>query len=147
MFTFLLMMAVASTGMLVGYRLVTGRDLVTLSEFGVAGQAEVQVISPVLKGTTSPTPSPTPTALPSATPSPTPAPETQRFMVIGNTDGQGVYLRRTPRMDDKLQAWPDNTRMELLGEVVQGDGRTWRKVRAPNGAEGYIPAEFLVAAP
>src|SRR5262249_17882938 len=27
--------------------------------------------------------------------------------VVAGTDGEGVFLRRTPRLDDKLGAWPD----------------------------------------
>jgi hypothetical protein len=66
-------------------------------------------------------------------------------MVVGNTDGMGVYMRRTPNMGDRLRAWPDNTRMEVLERGVTSEGRSWLKVRAPDGSEGYVPAEYLVA--
>ncbi len=86
---------------------------------------------------------PTPTQAP--TPSPTPA--QVRAYVVGNTDGVGVWLRRTPRMNDYLLAWVDGTRMEVVGPDVQAEGRLWRHVRDPRGNVGYIPAEWLVPAP
>lgn len=65
-------------------------------------------------------------------------------MRVGNTDGQGVYLRRTPRIDDKIRPWMDNTPMVVVGPAESGDGTNWLRVRAPDGTEGYIPAEYLV---
>ena len=63
---------------------------------------------------------------------------------VGNTDGEGVYIRRTPRMDDRIRPWRDGTPMVVIGPVVVGDGQTWNHVRAPDGTEGYIPAQYLV---
>lgn len=147
-FTFFLMMTVAIGGTLVGYRSITGRDLVSLDDLGLihsatspgptAGPRE----APVATVPPSPTPAPTP---PPATP--TPVPDTPQTMFVGNTDGQGVFVRRTPRLEDRLRAWRDGTRMEILGRTIEAEGRKWRKVRAPDGAEGYIPEEFLVDRP
>ncbi len=64
--------------------------------------------------------------------------------MVGNTDGEGVFLRRTPRMDDKIRAWIDHTPMVVVGPPVTGDGQTWQHVRAPDGTEGYVPARYLV---
>ena len=146
-FTFLLMMTVATVGILSGYRLITGRDLVNLAEFGVGSEAN---ISSLVAGTpTAPTtaPRPSPTPQPTAAPTPTRMPDKTQIMVVGNTDGQGVYVRRTPRMEDKLQAFRDGTRMEVLGDSVDGEGKKWSRVRTPDGAEGYIPEQFLVTLP
>lgn len=63
--------------------------------------------------------------------------------VVANTGGEGVYLRRTPRLDDRLVAWPDGTSLQDLGEEATGDGLTWRKVRDPNGNVGYVPTKWL----
>jgi hypothetical protein len=68
----------------------------------------------------------------------------QATMVVGNTDGMGVYMRRSPSMGDRLRAWPDNTRMEVLERDITSEGRTWLKVRSPDGAEGYVPSEYLL---
>lgn len=66
-------------------------------------------------------------------------------MVVGNTDGMGVYMRRTPNLGDRLRAWPDNTRMEVLERDITSEGRSWLKVRAPDGSEGFVPAEYLLS--
>jgi hypothetical protein len=68
-------------------------------------------------------------------------------MVVGNTGGEGVFLRATPHLNDKLRAWRDGSRMEIIGKPVDSDGLKWIKVRAPDGAEGYIPELYLVNQP
>ncbi len=146
-FAFFLMMTVAVGGTAVGYRLITGRDLINLADLGLVPQARSVVSAsdpnssrPVVVA--NPTPSPT---VPPATPSP--APDTPQTMIVGNTDGQGVYLRRTPRMEDRVRAWRDGTKMEILGRLTESEGHKWWKVRAPDGAEGYVPAEYLTDMP
>jgi len=118
---------------------------------------------PIVPPTQPPAPTPTPGG-PAASPTPpsgaaqvtpgtqpspqaSPAPASQASLRVGNTGGEGVYLRRTPRMDDKIRPWADNTPMEVIGPRVEGDGHMWEKVRAPDGTEGYLPAEFLVGGP
>ncbi len=148
MFTFFLMMMVASAGSLVGYRIITGKNLINLADFGIGGQAGTSstVVAARAAPTTGPS-TPIPAPKPTAAPTPTRAAEASKIMLVGNTDGQGVYLRRTPRLDDKLQAWADRTRMEVTGNPVDGDGRKWWKVRTPSGVDGYVPVEFLVDLP
>lgn len=75
----------------------------------------------------------------------TATPEPVRWYVVGNTGGDGVYIRRTTRLADRIVAWPDGTRMEALFEEQHVDGRLWRKVRDPRGNVGWVPAEYLVA--
>jgi hypothetical protein len=84
---------------------------------------------------------PAPVVQPAATPSPTPLPER---LVVGNTNGDGVALRRTPNLNDRLVAWQDGSVMEVIGPDTTGDGLTWRNVRDPKGNTGYIPAQYLV---
>ncbi len=146
-FVFLLMMAVAIGGVLGGYRVVTGRDLIGLSDFGIGrGSAKAEALSPTARPAT-PTlaPAATATSIPVATATPVPA-KTQ-VMMVGNTDGAGVFMRKTPHLADKLRAWVDGTKMEVTGDPVESDGQQWLKVRAPDGTEGYIPKEYLVASP
>ena len=103
---------------------------------------------PTAAPTGTPVASPSPTATPAPSPSPTPtqanAPATGQTLRVGNTDGQGVFLRRTPQMNDKVRPWLDGTPMVVVGPSVAGDGHTWQHVRAPDGTEGYIPSEYLV---
>ena len=63
-------------------------------------------------------------------------------MYVGNTDGEGVYLRNSPAMDDKNKAYPDGTALTIIGDDVTGDGQTWKHVKAPDGTEGYVPAQY-----
>ncbi|MGI5836663.1 MAG: SH3 domain-containing protein, partial [Chloroflexota bacterium] len=84
---------------------------------------------------------PTPTA------TATPVPDASQIMLVANTDGLGVYIRRTPNPNDKINAYQDGTKMEVIGQAVESAGQKWYKVRAPDGIEGYIPAQFLVDAP
>jgi len=81
-----------------------------------------------------------------STPTPQPTPtHTRSTAVVGNTGGDGVYIRRTPAMADKIKAWPDGTRMTVLGEDRQAEGRAWCNVEDPDGTVGWVPAEYLVS--
>jgi hypothetical protein len=67
---------------------------------------------------------------------------------VGNTDGQGVFLRRTPTLADRLSlAYPDGTPLVVIGDDVDGDGHHWHHVGAPDGREGYVPVAYAVAVP
>jgi hypothetical protein len=63
-------------------------------------------------------------------------------VVVAGTDGEGVFLRRTPRADDRLQAWSDGTQLDLLGPDVELDGLRWTPVRDPCGAAGWVPMRY-----
>lgn len=149
MFVFVLMMAVTFGVATSGYRAITGRDLLDLVGTGaVAASARTASESASPKPTASP--APTAVQIPTATaarPTPTPAPAATKRMVIANTDGIGVYLRASPKLDDKLKPWMEGTSVETSGGPVEGDGTSWQKVRTPDGSEGFIPVQFLAAAP
>ena len=38
-----------------------------------------------------------------------------------------------------MATYPERTSLLVIGEDTEGDGLTWRIVRAPDGTEGYIP--------
>ena len=84
---------------------------------------------------------PVPAGVPAAT---APPQATGRVFVVGNTGGEGVYLRRTPRSSDRDRAYPDGTRLEQIGEDVRAEGTTWRNVRAPDGRTGWVPAQYTL---
>jgi len=94
-------------------------------------------VTPTSTAATSPTAKPQQTAAPTATSVPVTA-------HVGNTGGDGVYLRHTPRMTDKWVSWPDNTPLVLLGGEADGDGQHWLQVRDPRGNVGWVPAQFVV---
>ena len=72
---------------------------------------------------------------------------TADVVYIGNTGGIGVFLRRTPQATDRLKAYPDNTRLVVIGPDVGAEGRPWRHVRAPDGVEGYVPVQYTSSQP
>ena len=72
---------------------------------------------------------------------------TADVVYVGNTGGIGVFLRRTPQATDRLKAYPDNTRLAVIGPDVGAEGRSWRHVRAPDGLEGYVPAQYTSEQP
>lgn len=92
-------------------------------------------------------PSPSPAAAATAAPTESAPATPSNVVYVGNTDGEGVYLRKTPNMEDRLQAYPDGTRLTIIGDDVEGDGQTWKHVRAPDGSEGYVPAQYTTSSP
>lgn len=145
LFTFLLMMGVAVGGGLAGYRMITGKELIRASDFGIATSADVVLVPAPTAGAPVPTHAPAPTVAPAPTAAPaaTATPTVLQGLVVANTGGLGVYTRRTPHMDDKLRAWMDGTKMDLLQSGIQSDGIGWMKVRSPDGAESYVPQQYL----
>lgn len=87
-----------------------------------------------------------PTTTPAGAPN-APPPAAPRFFLVANTGGAGVYLRRSPRLADRLNAWPENTRLQEIGPETVAEGLTWRHVRAPDGTEGFVPAQYTGDAP
>jgi len=89
------------------------------------------------------TPSPIPAEAPSpvAVASPV-APLRVRVMGAGVDE---VNLRAEPSLSGaRLKGLFDGAELELLGEDVEADGRTWRNVRDPTDrSEGWVAAEFL----
>jgi hypothetical protein len=84
----------------------------------------------------------TATSIFAATPSP---PLPARFLLahVGNTQGDGVFLRHTPRLSDRWIAWVDHTPLVMLGVEQDGDGQHWLQVRDPKNDVGWVPAQFV----
>jgi hypothetical protein len=91
-------------------------------------------------------------AVPSPSPPPPPRPTATTAVVstttvwVGNTDGEGVYVRKTPVMADRVRAYPDGTPLTIVGDDVDGDGQHWKRVKTPDGLEGYVPSIYTVDA-
>lgn len=71
---------------------------------------------------------------------------TPRRFTVANTGGEGVYLRRTPRLADRDIAYPDGTALVAIDDDVNGEGLLWHHVRTPDGKSGYIPAQYTTEA-
>lgn len=105
---------------------------------GVAGSA-----TPTAVPRSSPQPAPAPTQAAPVTPTPA-GPVVSPAYYVGNTGGDGVYLRHTPRLSDKAGAWPDGAAMLGRGPRVTAGGVEWLNVKAPDGTTGWIPTQYLV---
>jgi hypothetical protein len=70
------------------------------------------------------------------------APPSLGTVYVANTDGIGVYLRRSRNVNDRLTAWPDGTAMEVTQPPDVADGVEWVGVRTPNGQDGFIPTQY-----
>jgi len=129
-----------------------------LSACGVLGGASPTAPpSPAPAGvpaaTTVPAPSPT-RAQAAATASPVPSkptdtavPATATTVWVGNTDGEGVYVRKTPVMADRVRPYADGTPLTIVGDDVDGDGQHWKHIKTPDGLEGYVPSIYTVESP
>jgi SH3-like domain-containing protein len=77
-----------------------------------------------------------------------PAPALPSVLYVGNTDGQGVFLRSQARdgNDTRLTAWTDGTAMTPLEttSVQEASGAaTWVRVRDPKGDTGWVRQTYL----
>lgn len=123
--------------------LILGGMLSSLSKScdGSTGSSKSQLaVASASKTPFFPTPQPSPTdivtPLPSSTPTPAP-------VVVANTGGDGVYIRKTTSAGDKLKVWPDGTVMLVIGDDRESEGRKWKNVRDPDSNIGWVPAEFV----
>jgi hypothetical protein len=107
---------------------------------GVSGWLPAAAIS-LVDDQPIPTPTPRP-PLPSATAArPTAAPTPRPLVVTGS--GSGLFLRVQPGQGAVIRAYPDGTAVAPLGEMTQLEGRRWLRVRAPDGQEGWMAADYL----
>ncbi len=106
-----------------------------------------------------PTPTPTPTSLP---PTPTEAPTSTPVLatatalpatrlIVANTGGDGVSLRRDPTQSqaggNRIRVWPDGTVLTPTGESIHADGWDWYKVKDPAGNVGWVPKQYVSEGP
>jgi hypothetical protein len=65
---------------------------------------------------------------------------------VANTGGTGVRLRTQPsRTSQVASVLPEGTVLEIVGPDAQGDGLTWKNVRAPGDGRGYVAADYTAA--
>jgi hypothetical protein len=100
-----------------------------------------------------PTPAPVATVAPTAAPTAAPTvaippaltePPAPARLVVNNVGSDGLSLRRTAGTGgQRIKVWNDGAEMADLGETTENGGKTWRKVRDPDGNVGWVAAEFL----
>ncbi|MBI3966107.1 MAG: zinc ribbon domain-containing protein [Chloroflexi bacterium] len=134
-------------------RVVIGLGLLAAGVIGFMAFAPTGDRSNASVANVAPSPSPRATALSVArptiepttapTPPPAPPPVTPRFVAVANTGGDGVYLRRSPNLGDRIRVYPEGARLQDLGETTNANNVEWRKVKATDGTEGWIPVQYL----
>lgn len=90
-------------------------------------------------------------ASPAAT---SPPRSTARAYAVASTGGEGLYLRRSPQRtacktaprpaNGVVPAYREGTALRQTGPDQVNAGQTWRQVRAPDGQEGWVPAEYTI---
>ena len=91
--------------------------------------------------TSQPTASPTSLAPPTSTPVP------EQVEVFGVGSG-GANLRAEPGTGGRIvQNLPDGTRLTVIGDDREADGRPWRNVRGEAGTTGWIAGEVVRSLP
>jgi hypothetical protein len=99
--------------------------------------------SPVPGGSPSPAPGGGTVIQPGASPSPAAAAPGVKLKVV-NTEGQGANMRQRPSTAAPIvRTLPEGTSVEAIGDPTTAEGRTWRNVRDPNGATGWIATDLL----
>lgn len=111
------------------------------------------VASPTAAPTATPGAADTPTAV-AASPIPAesagpPAPpgarEDLEDLVIYGTEGAGLWLRRAPG-GEQIDVYREGTRLQPLGSSIEAQDRVWYNVRMPDGVEGWLAAQYTIAA-
>ncbi|MHB1007191.1 MAG: hypothetical protein ACYC3S_16345, partial [Chloroflexota bacterium] len=100
--------------------------------------------------TPTPTPPPTVTVVASPTPVPTATSTTTATgatVLVGNTGGDGVWIRKTLTASDRIRSWVDGTKMTVVGADQTAEGRVWKNVKDPAGNVGWVPTQYLIPAP
>jgi hypothetical protein len=74
-------------------------------------------------------------------------PDEPEHAVVANTNGRGVVLRRSARPDDRTPAGlREGTSVAVLERSGPASGDDMAHVRADNGQEGWVPAQYLAPA-
>ena len=68
------------------------------------------------------------------------------MLTVRGTGSSGLVVRRTPG-GDRVASANEGEQVVDLGERQQVARREWRRVRAPDGVEGWAAAEFLIPTP
>jgi len=88
-----------------------------------------------------------PTVPPGVTATPSEVAQSAEALVVGRTDGDGVYIRSSIKPEKKVKIWPDGTQMLVVGADQTVDRRSWKNVRDPAGNVGWVPSQYLMPTP
>ena len=67
------------------------------------------------------------------------------FVVIANTNGEGLNVRQEPSSAGRvLHAWPERTRLEVVGPDSTISVVVWKHVKDPSGNIGWAQARYTI---
>jgi hypothetical protein len=65
---------------------------------------------------------------------------------VTGTEGQGVTVREKPGLAGrKLAVAPEGSRLLVVGDDAEADGRKWRNVKTAAGITGWVAAQYVKA--
>jgi hypothetical protein len=76
---------------------------------------------------------------------PLPQPRTVPSLAVVGVGLQGLVMRSEPGGGDRVRLVDEGTDLRDLGEEREASGRYWKRVLHPDGPEGWVASEFLVA--
>ena len=74
-----------------------------------------------------------------------PAPRTIPSLAVVGVGLQGLVMRSEAGGGDRILLVNEGTDLRDLGEGQEAGGRYWKRVRHPDGPEGWVASDFLVA--
>jgi uncharacterized hydrophobic protein (TIGR00271 family) len=113
----------------------------TLTATATPSPTPAATATPTMTATATSSPTSTVAVTPTATATPTPV-----AAVIGDTGGQGVFLRQTPG-GEVVDALAEGAPVEILNEREVVDDIEWVQVRDEDGRVGWVAAQYVQPQP
>ena len=76
---------------------------------------------------------------------PSPRSRTVPSLAVVGVGLQGLVMRSEPGSGERVRLVDEGTDLRDLGEEREAGGRYWKHVHHPDGADGWVASEFLVA--
>jgi hypothetical protein len=71
-------------------------------------------------------------------------PRTVPSLAVSGVGLQGLVMRSEPGGGERVRLVDEGTDLRDLGEEQEAGGRSWKRVRHPDGPEGWVASDFLV---
>lgn len=73
------------------------------------------------------------------------SPRTVPSLAVAGVGLQGLVMRSEPGGGERIRLVDEGTDLRDLGDEREAGGRYWKRVRHPDGPEGWVASDFLVA--
>jgi S1-C subfamily serine protease len=68
---------------------------------------------------------------------------TAAVVYVANTNGIGLFLRRSPDLADRLAAYPEGITLRVADQSFEANGLCWLPVTAPDGHNGLALVDYV----